>query len=792
MDRAEMEGANKTETFVEDMLYAASNYFVNPNYLKINGTPVIFLYSLYYLYQEFDYSTAPFEYARDRLADMNMTIYFVGDAVTASTPDASSPLLQSMDAVTSYFFEFSSSWQTVLDDMNTYYPQWLSSMNSIGVHFIPNAYPGFDDSAFIYGSNRILPRNQSMLRRTIDISRKYLDPQLKILMVTSWNEWHESTAIEPAIEWGETYLQKLHTINVPEDYPKIQEAINNANQGDTILVSNGTYYENVIVNKTISLIGENRNTTVIDGGGFGRTVHIVADNVTIKGFTIRNSGYGAYDGGLWIASRNVQVLDNNLVNNSWSVGLEYPSIRCVIKGNSISGQEHSYAEGGGILITNSTENSIIENIIACYEEYGIYLNGTTGNLITGNFFMNNLLCGIYVKGNDNVIYHNNFMETSSQVNVVEGVNIWDDGYPSGGNYWSDYTGIDANGDGIGDTHYTININNTDKYPLMNPWGTGSPVASFSWYPLLPKVGELVTFNASASMPIGGEIVSYTWDFGDGNYAYGEIVTYQYASADNFTVTLNVTDSENLWEIEQKQIEVKALTYNLSITVSAGGTTEPSPGIYTYENGTIIEVTAIPESGYSFDYWLLDNQTRTENPVIIIMDSNYTLEAYFVDDIPPEISEPIQDPPPDNVQPFQNVTIRVNVTDYGTGVKNVTLWYSWDNGTTWTPLNMTALLTFSDATITYEATIPGYENCTWITYKIVAYDNAGNNATKDNNHFYYKYYIIPEFSINMMLISSLIVMIIALILAKKAYPKGKTGSLFLKLKHVKLNSDLSTI
>jgi hypothetical protein len=99
--------------------------------------------------------------------------------------------------------------------------------------------------------------------------------------------------------------------------------------------------------------------------------------------------------------------------------------------------------------------------------------------------------------------------------------------------------------------------------------------------------------------------------------------------------------------------------------------------------------------------------------------------------------------------------------------------------------MTALPTPSDTAITYEATIPGYENCTWITYKIVAYDNAGNDATKDNNRFYYKYYVIPEFSINMMLISSLILITIALILAKKAYPKGKNRlSLFLKLKHGK--------
>ncbi len=46
--------------------------------------------------------------------------------------------------------------------------------------------------------------------------------------------------------------------------------------------------------------------------------------------------------------------------------------------------------------------------------------------------------------------------------------------------------------------------------------------------------------------------------------------------------------------------------------------------------------------------------------------------------------------------------------------------------------------------TYQATIPGYENCTWVTYKIVVYDNAGNNATKSNNGYDYTYNVIPEF------------------------------------------------
>jgi hypothetical protein len=95
-----------------------------------------------------------------------------------------------------------------------------------------------------------------------------------------------------------------------------------------------------------------------------------------------------------------------------------------------------------------------------------------------------------------------------------------------------------------------------------------PIADFNWTPTTPKVGELVNFNASASTPNGGEIVSYKWDFGDGHYASGKIVTHTYTGLGTYTVTLNVTDSEGLWDIEQKQIQVEALpTPPLSVSIS---------------------------------------------------------------------------------------------------------------------------------------------------------------------------------------------------------------------------------
>jgi hypothetical protein len=211
MDRAESLGANKTQVFIEDMVYVATNYFNNPSYLKIAGRPVVFLYALYYLYQEFGFSVVPFNSVREQLAKMGISIYFVGDAVIPSTPDVNSPLLKSMDAVTSYYFKFATDWTVVLNEIQTYYPQWLSAMNSIGVGFIPNVYPGFDDTAFIYGSNRVLPRSQSMFRKMLDIAVNSLDPNLKVLIITSWNEWHESTSIEPSVEWGETYLEEVYS-----------------------------------------------------------------------------------------------------------------------------------------------------------------------------------------------------------------------------------------------------------------------------------------------------------------------------------------------------------------------------------------------------------------------------------------------------------------------------------------------------------------------------------------------------------------------------------------------------
>jgi len=108
---------------------------------------------------------------------------------------------------------------------------------------------------------------------------------------------------------------------------------------------------------------------------------------------------------------------------------------------------------------------------------GIYLYSSFYNTISGNIIMANHY-GIDLSwSSNNIIYLNDFIDNTQHAYIGTSgyANFWDDGYPSGGNYWSDYTGVDADGDGIGDTPYVIDADNQDRYPLMNPWTPSEPV-----------------------------------------------------------------------------------------------------------------------------------------------------------------------------------------------------------------------------------------------------------------------------------------------------------------------------
>jgi parallel beta-helix repeat protein len=122
------------------------------------------------------------------------------------------------------------------------------------------------------------------------------------------------------------------------------------------------------------------------------------------------------------------------------------------------------------LLARSDGNRFEANTANNNTHAGFHLGLSSNNTITGNTASHNeygICYGTTDEGSpNNRIYHNNFVNNLQHVNILTTVNTWDDGYPSGGNYWSDYVGVDANGDGIGDTPYVIDENNVDRFPLM--------------------------------------------------------------------------------------------------------------------------------------------------------------------------------------------------------------------------------------------------------------------------------------------------------------------------------------
>ena len=139
----------------------------------------------------------------------------------------------------------------------------------------------------------------------------------------------------------------------PGNYTSIQDAVDNASDGDTVFVYHGYYKEHVIIEKSINLIGEDREITIIDGHGCWETILIKKENVTIKSFTIENSvWYG--DMGIYVHSNNTTIIDNIIYGDTWALNF-YHSHSNTIIGNIFDNTKT------GIELTNSENNIIMNN-----------------------------------------------------------------------------------------------------------------------------------------------------------------------------------------------------------------------------------------------------------------------------------------------------------------------------------------------------------------------------------------------------------------------------------------------
>jgi parallel beta-helix repeat protein len=189
------------------------------------------------------------------------------------------------------------------------------------------------------------------------------------------------------------------------------------------------------------------------------------------------------DGISLYCSSNNSISGNTLTDNGLYV---YDSYQNSVVNNTVNGKPLVYLEGvpnytvadAGQVVLVTCENIRVEGLNLSRTNTGLELWETSNSTISGNNITANNYDGIdLVSSSNNTIFHNNFVNNKIQVYSSGSVNTWDDGYPSGGNYWSDYHGTDwfhgpsqnvFGSDGIGDTPYVIDAQNQDNYPFMSP------------------------------------------------------------------------------------------------------------------------------------------------------------------------------------------------------------------------------------------------------------------------------------------------------------------------------------
>jgi parallel beta-helix repeat protein len=434
------------------------------------------------------------------------------------------------------------------------------------------------------------------------------------------------------------------TIIVPDDYPTITDAIGNCTKEDTIFVKSGIYAEQtLVINKTLTLIGENAEDTIINNidshamvewlGGyrmpFGITtaVDVKANDVKISGFTITNASTGittegnetkivaniiegldtdgGYDIGISASGKGTQIIDNiinaanvgifdsgsyqvimqNIFNSTsctvgpygqyniiadnilygsraginlqgnlnvaynntvvdGDIGIEITGVSNIIYKNVLN-QNNLGIEIGPWAINDFLSNNIVcANTITDNQRYGIIIASGRNNTVYANHIADNKEIGGMIAWNqssgilynesdrerwqgrnadNNTFYNNNFVNNSASEATDwswQGTNSWDNGKE--GNYWSDYNGTDANGDGIGDVSYPVNKpyrilissfpeaqlqdptvvnpnNVSDRYPLMEPFDTESITIELpEWATVTPH--QIPSFSPSPSPP----------------------------------------------------------------------------------------------------------------------------------------------------------------------------------------------------------------------------------------------------------------------------------------------------
>jgi parallel beta-helix repeat protein len=253
----------------------------------------------------------------------------------------------------------------------------------------------------------------------------------------------------------------------------------------------------------------------------------------------------------------------------------------------------------GLMLIFSNE-SIVENNNFTYNWAGpgVYITGSSDNIVSNNMFYENRE-GINISDSpfffntaNNKVFHNSLIGNTNQAyDDTISENYWDDGYPSGGNYWDDYTGVDikngpnqdiSGGDGIGDSSYNIESGTRDNYPLMEPWGIDSAAPSIEL--ISPPDESFIDIGTKINLSISDlNLDEVTYSINNGGY---EILTSPYDIN-----TSDWTDGDYAVEVQASDTSdnIKTIVYHFFVDTKPPTITLASP-----DNNSMINADSIIE------------------------------------------------------------------------------------------------------------------------------------------------------------------------------------------------------
>jgi len=314
-------------------------------------------------------------------------------------------------------------------------------------------------------------------------------------------------------------------------YQNITSALTYASAGYKIFVYNGTYYEHLIISKSVALIGQDKNGTIIDGNKTENVIKITANNVNISDFTIQNSGSTSGESGIYIYISSSNTISHNIIKDNYKGIYLYDSTHNILTNNSITNNYH------GISLSASNTNTISENTILSNSKSGIYISDSSNATISNNNILKNDEFGVAFIASSN----SNFTSNDISLNNKYGIYL----FSSASNIFSSNNISSNQESGIWLSQSTKNllahnIFSNDKFGI---YVTNSTYNIFTKNSIYTNIQHGIRLDYSFNNTISGNDISKNWIRGVLLY-YSSNNTIFHNNFINNTVSLTNINSTN--------------------------------------------------------------------------------------------------------------------------------------------------------------------------------------------------------------------------------------------------------